>query len=82
MGVDYDRQTSRDGRSPVEREAGLERPDEVRQSRNDPEVLLFYKAEEATRWVCAVAKQARDEAFLLSAYPTDAIKQGMRVWPS
>ena len=36
----------------------LESPDEVRQSRTDPEVLLFYKVEEARRWVCAVAKQA------------------------
>ena len=60
----------------------LERPDEVRQSRTDPGVLLFYKAEEATRWVYAVAKQTRDEAFLVTAYPTDAIKEGMRVWPS
>ena len=60
----------------------LESPDEVRQSRTDPHVLLFYKAEEARRWVCAVAKQARDEAFLVTAYPTDAIKEGIRVWPS
>ena len=60
----------------------LESPDEVRQSRIDPEVLLFYKAEEARRWVCAVAKQARDQAFLVTAYPTDAIKEGIRVWPN
>lgn len=60
----------------------LESPDEVRQSRTDPEVLLFYKAEEARRWVCAVAKQARDQAFLVTAYPTDAIKEGIRVWPN
>ena len=31
----------------------LESPDEVRQSRTDPGMLLFYKAEEARRWVCA-----------------------------
>ena len=60
----------------------LEIPDEVRQSRTDPEVLLFYKAEEARRWVCAVAKQARDQAFLVTAYPTDAIKEGVRIWPN
>ena len=60
----------------------LENPDEVRQSRTDPEVLLFYKAEEARRWVCAVAKQARNQAFLVTAYPTDAIKEGVRVWPN
>ena len=60
----------------------LESPDEIRQSRTDPGVLLFYKAEEARRWVCAVATQARDQAFLVTAYPTDAIKEGERVWPN
>ena len=62
--------------------SALESPDEIRQSRTDPEVLLFYKADEARRWVCAVAKQAHDQAFLVTAYPTDAIKEGIRVWPS
>jgi hypothetical protein len=60
----------------------LESPDEVRQSRFDADVLLFYKAEAARRWVCAVSKQAGSEAFLVTAYPTDAIKEGIRVWPT
>jgi len=60
----------------------LESPDEIRQSRSDPRVLLFYKAEEDRRWVCAVARQGRDTAFLVTAYPTDAIKEGVRIWPS
>jgi hypothetical protein len=60
----------------------LESPEEIRQSRTDPEVLLFYKTEGARRWVCAVAKQARDQAFLVTAYPTDAVKEGIRVWPN
>ena len=60
----------------------LEIPDEVRQIRSDPDVLLFYKAEEARRWVCAVTKRAPDEAFLVTAYPTDAIKEGIRIWPN
>ena len=59
----------------------LESPDEVRQSRMDGEVLLFYKAEAARRWVCAVIKQPDTEAFLITAYPTDAIKEGTRIWP-
>jgi hypothetical protein len=44
-------------------------------------VLLFYKEEATRRWVCAVAKQAADEAFLITAYPTEAIKEGSRIWP-
>lgn len=59
----------------------LESPDEIRRSRGDGGVLLFYKAEGTRRWVCAVARQARDRAFLVTAYPTDAIKEGVRVWP-
>ena len=59
----------------------LESPDEIRQSRSDSEGLLFYKEEATRRWVCAVAKQAADEAFLITAYPTDAIKEGSRIWP-
>ena len=61
--------------------AALENPDEIRQSRTDPKVLLFYKAEAARRWVCAVTKEAGDDGFLVTAYPTDAIKEGMRIWP-
>jgi hypothetical protein len=60
----------------------LESPDEIRQSRSDSEVLLFYKEEARTRWVCAVTKQAADQAFLITAYPTDAIKEGARIWPN
>lgn len=59
----------------------LERPDEIRQSRSDPDVLLFYQAEGVNRWVCAVAKQSADQGFLVTAYPTDAIKEGTHVWP-
>jgi hypothetical protein len=59
----------------------LESPEEVRQSRGDPEVFLFYRAEAARRWVCAVAKRLDRGAFLITAYPTDAIKEGTRIWP-
>ena len=57
----------------------LENPDEARQSRTDPEVLLFYKAEAPNRWTCAVVKRTGGEAFLVTAYPTDAIKEGVRI---
>ena len=61
--------------------AALETPDEVRQSRIDSQVLLFYKSEATRRWTCAVAKGAAEGAFLITAYPTDAIKEGVRIWP-
>ena len=59
----------------------LENPDQVRQSRSDPQVLLFYHGSGEKRWVCAVTKHAADQGFLITAYPTDAIKEGMQVWP-
>jgi hypothetical protein len=61
--------------------AALESPEEVRQSRIDAQVLLFYKAEAARRWTCAVVKRLADSGFLITAYPTDAIKEGVRIWP-
>ena len=59
----------------------LEDPDEARQSRTDPTVLLFYKAETIRRWTCAVVKRTGSEGLLITAYPTDAVKEGTRIWP-
>jgi hypothetical protein len=58
----------------------LQTLDEVRQSRSDPAVFLFYRAKAPGRWVCAVAKRLKAEGFLVTIYPTDAIKEGARVW--
>ena len=58
----------------------LEAPDEIRQSKSDENVYLFYKAEREKRWICAVSKQTGEEGFLITTYPTDAIKEGVQVW--
>ena len=68
------------GREAIVRRA-LESPDEVRQSRRDARVFLFYTLAGVRRWVCAVAQGTGREAFLVTAYPKDAIKEGARVWP-
>ena len=68
------------GRAPIVQQV-LELPDEVRRSRKDENVYLFYKLEKETRWVCAVVKQKNGSGFLITAYPTDAIKEGERIWP-
>ena len=60
----------------------LQNPDEIRVSRNDSAVYLFYKAERSKRWVCAVAKRLNGDGFLITTFPTDAIKEGVRVWPT
>ena len=58
----------------------LQSPNEVRQSRSDPAVFLFYRTEVPGRWLCAVAKYLNNEGFLMTTYPTDAIKEGERIW--
>ncbi|MBI1801333.1 MAG: DUF4258 domain-containing protein [Chloroflexi bacterium] len=59
----------------------LQNPSEIRQSKSDPAVYLFYRPERVGRWVCAVAKRLDEEGFLITAYPTDAIKEGELLWP-
>ncbi len=62
-------------------QATLESPTEIRQSKSDAQVFLFYKPERIGRWVCAVTKRMDEEGFLITAYPTDAIKEGEQIWP-
>jgi len=62
-------------------EETLQHPSEIRQSRSDATVYLFYRPKRLGRWVCAVAKQLNGNGFLITAYPTDAIKEGERIWP-
>jgi len=59
----------------------FENPDEIRVSRSDSKVFLFYKAQRPGRWICAVTKRLDGEGFLVTTYPTDAIKEGERIWP-
>jgi hypothetical protein len=66
-----------------EREAQetLESPEEIRRSKSDASVYLFYRSRRSRRWACAVSKQEGRAGFLITAYPTDTIKEGERVWP-
>ena len=59
----------------------LEHPEEIRRSKTDSAVYLFYKTQRKGRWVCAVSKKLNGEGFLITAYPTDVIKAGEKIWP-
>lgn len=61
-------------------QATLSQPDEIRRSRSDPSVYLFYKLQSEKRWLCAVIRQLNGEGFLITTYPTDAIKEGETIW--
>ena len=58
----------------------LAAPEQIRVSRSDPKVFLFYKTQRPGRWFCAVAKRINGQGFLVTAYPTDAIKEGECIW--
>jgi hypothetical protein len=58
----------------------LRQPDQIRRSRRDPEVYLFYRLARSGRWICVVARRLDGEGFLITAYPTDAVKEGDIVW--
>lgn len=58
----------------------LTAPDEIRRSSRDNGVLLFYLARSKKRWVVAVARRLNGDGFLITAYQTDAIKEGESIW--
>lgn len=63
----------------------IEDPDEIRRSKSDPSVYLFYRSVRSKRWVCAVTKEmagnvGASQGFLITAYITEAIKEGERIW--
>ncbi len=58
----------------------LASPDEVRRSSRDEGVLLFYLIRSKQRWVVAVARRLNGDGFLITAYQTDAIKEGELIW--
>jgi hypothetical protein len=64
----------------VEVKNTLADPDEIRQSRRDSGVFLFYRLQRPTRWICAVVRRLNQEGFLITAYLTDSIKEGNRIW--
>lgn len=59
----------------------LEDPREIRRSRSDPSVYLHYRPEPSTPYdVCVVVKPLNGEGFIVTAYRTDRVKEGERIW--
>ena len=63
----------------------LQAPTEVRLSRADDNVRLFYEFYAQTRvggkWLCVVVKYLPDDAFVITAYLTETMKAGETLWP-
>jgi len=56
----------------------LHHPDEIRKSKIDPNVYLYYKGFE--RLYCSVAKHEGRNGFLITTYPTNMTKEGEIIW--
>lgn len=57
----------------------LLQPDEIRKSKTDDMVFLFY-IEAGRYWLSVVAKKENEVGFLITAYITDKIKEGEIIW--
>ncbi len=57
----------------------LKIPDLITRSRIDKSVLLFYKKINGY-WLCVVTKASILDGFIITAYITDKIKEGEKVW--
>jgi hypothetical protein len=57
----------------------LKDPIEIRLSRKDPAVHLYYQ-KSGKYFYCTVVKHLNGEGFIITAYLTKNIKEGERVW--
>lgn len=66
-------------------EETLRYPQRVVQSTSDTSAELSYRWYEGTivgdKWLCIVVKYVVNDAFVVTAYFTDKIKQGAQLWP-
>lgn len=64
----------------------LSNPEVVRVSNTDGSVHLYYRYRKDTivgdKWLCVVVKYLDNDAFIITAYLTDKLKQGEQLWPS
>ena len=56
----------------------LSNPEEIYKSKIDQTVYLYYR--QFDKMYCVLAKQIGEAGFLITAYPTDKIKEGERIW--
>jgi len=56
----------------------LSNPEGIYRSKIDQDVYLYYC--QFDKIYCAVVKHLGESGFLITAYPTDKIKEGERIW--
>lgn len=67
-------------------EETLRHPEKVVQSLSDPAVHLYdrfyFRTVVGKKFLCVVVKMGEAGAFVLTAYLTDRVKKGERLWPN
>jgi hypothetical protein len=58
----------------------LRKPAQVRHSKQDRTVYLFY-ASDPPYYIVVVAKRLNGEGFMITSYLSDKVKEGELVWP-
>ena len=63
----------------------LAAPGHVIESLSDSEIWLYYRSYKRTlvgdKYLCVVVKVTSGDAFVVTAYLTDSVKRGRRLWP-
>lgn len=59
----------------------LRTPEQVRQSKQDHTVYLFYRLLSPGYYVVVVTKRLDGEGFMITSYVSDKVKEGETVWP-
>lgn len=63
----------------AEVKSALSDPDEIRVSKKDKSVLLFYK-KTGKRYLCVVTRFLKKRGFIVTVYWTEKIKEGETQW--
>jgi len=57
----------------------LKHPDQVRVSKIDQNIFLYYKKFER-KYLCVVTRHQNNRGFIVTAYYTEKIKEGELIW--
>ncbi|MBD3155622.1 MAG: DUF4258 domain-containing protein [Candidatus Aenigmarchaeota archaeon] len=57
----------------------LKDPDEIRKSKRDPKVYLYYR-EIKKKYICVVCKHLNGEGYIITTYLTSRIMEGESIW--
>ena len=56
----------------------LKDPDQIRKSKTDTNVYLYYKKNAV--FTCVICRHENGEGFIITTYQTDKIKEGVIIW--